>query len=141
MMNDKTVLVLGTFDLLHEGHTFFLQAAKRFGSKLVVVIARDSTVEKVKGRKPVHNEIQRLQTIRNIPMVDEAHLGNVGDKLSIIETIKPDIICLGYDQEHFTHHLKEKLAKRGLFPDIIRITIAHKPEEYKTSIIRKKHNI
>lgn len=49
-----TVLASGVFDLLHLGHVKFLEAAKNAGgenAKLIVVIARDSTVEKTKGKK------------------------------------------------------------------------------------------
>jgi len=43
-----TVLAFGTFDILHKGHEFLLSKAKSFGERLVVVIARDVTVEKFK---------------------------------------------------------------------------------------------
>ncbi len=49
----KIVLASGVFDLLHLGHVRFLEAAKSTGgrgAKLVVVVARDDTVEKKKGR-------------------------------------------------------------------------------------------
>ena len=51
----KVVLASGVFDLLHLGHVKFLEEAKKAGgpnSELVVIVARDSTVEKAKGRKP-----------------------------------------------------------------------------------------
>ena len=47
----KKVMASGTFDLLHPGHGIYLQEAKNLGgynSKLFVVVARDSTVEKEK---------------------------------------------------------------------------------------------
>ena len=52
---EKVVLASGVFDLLHLGHVKFLEDAKKTGgenAKLVVIVARDSTVEKTKGRKP-----------------------------------------------------------------------------------------
>ena len=58
----KVVLASGVFDLLHLGHVRFLEEAKRAGgenAKLIVIIARDSTVEKTKGRKPIMSEDQR----------------------------------------------------------------------------------
>jgi FAD synthetase len=53
---EQIVLASGVFDLLHLGHVRFLEDAKKAGgenAKLIVIIARDSTVEKLKGRKPI----------------------------------------------------------------------------------------
>ena len=47
----KRVLASGVFDLLHLGHVKFLEEAKKTGGKnaeLIVIIARDHTVEKTK---------------------------------------------------------------------------------------------
>ena len=46
----KRVLVFGTFDLLHQGHRYFLTQARRFGDTLIAVVARDEFVEERKGR-------------------------------------------------------------------------------------------
>jgi FAD synthetase len=51
----KIVLASGVFDLLHLGHVRYLEEAKKAGGKnseLIVIIARDSTVEKRKGKNP-----------------------------------------------------------------------------------------
>jgi len=48
----KKVLVFGTFDGLHEGHKNFFKQAREFGDFLVVVVGRDSTIVKTKGRPP-----------------------------------------------------------------------------------------
>ena len=74
----KKVMASGTFDLLHPGHGIYLQEAKNLGgynSKLYVVVARDSTVEKRK-RVPIVGENQRLELIKMLKPVDEAYLGN-----------------------------------------------------------------
>ncbi len=62
----KVVLASGVFDLLHLGHVRFLEEAKRSGgenAKLIVIIARDSTVEKTKGRKTIMSEDQRCALV------------------------------------------------------------------------------
>ena len=99
----RIVLASGVFDLLHLGHVKFLEEAKKAGgsnAKLVVVVARDSTVEKAKGKKPIMSEDQRFALVSAMKVVDEAVLGYekfvIGD---VIEKIKPDIIALGYDQK------------------------------------------
>src|SRR3989344_4576984 len=111
----KKVLVFGTFDGLHEGHKDFFRQAREYGDHLVVVVGKDSTVEKTKNRLPRFNEQERLKVIQESGLVNEARLGNEaapGEKLDpykIVEEIKPDIICLGYDQTFFADKLAEEL--------------------------------
>src|SRR5512138_1743528 len=98
----KVVLASGVFDLLHLGHVRFLEDAKKAGgpsAKLIVIIARDSTAEKTKGKKPIMSEDQRRSLVESLKVVDEAELGLEGlDIGEVIAKIKPDVIALGYDQ-------------------------------------------
>jgi FAD synthetase len=122
--NQKIVLASGVFDLLHLGHVQFLEAAKRAGgekAKLIVVIARDSTVEKTKGRKPIMSEDQRRALVESLKVVDEAVLGyedlDIGE---VIGKIKPDIIALGYDQADMEREVKDYVAKHRLPVQIVK---------------------
>lgn len=135
-MNPIIVLACGTFDILHPGHEYYLKTARTLGTELRVIIARDTTVLKVKGKLPFYDERNRFLQVAGLPYVDTAYLGNEKDKYSLIEQIRPDIICLGYDQVHFTKELKSELAKRGLSPSIVRLK-AHKPDLFKSSNIRQ----
>ena len=65
------VMATGTFDLLHMGHIFYLREAKKLGDELVCVVARDSTVRKLK-HEPVTPEDMRLSIIRELKIVDKA---------------------------------------------------------------------
>lgn len=134
----KRVLVFGTFDVLHEGHRDFFRQARALGDELHVVVARDATVQQVKGRVPQQDEQTRLQAVRVAPGVTEAHLGRTGNKYAIIEDIAPDVIALGYDQTHFSDKLPEELAKRGIRATITRLKPYH-PERYKSSLLRSRH--
>ena len=131
------VMAMGTFDMLHPGHLNYLKEAKRYGDYLVVVVARDKTVEQERGRKPVVDEKDRLNMVKAVNLVDEAVLGNIGDKLSIVEKVKPDFICLGYDQRVDEHKLEEELKSRGLNIDVRRIK-GYKSGIYKSSILKEK---
>lgn len=134
----KKVLVFGTFDGIHPGHINFLEQAREKGDHLAVVIARDSTVEKVKGHLPIKNENERLADIIKMGLVGEAVLGNAGrDPYSIINGIKPDIICLGYDQRTYTDGLQRELDKFGLKTEIFRME-PFCPGKYHSGIIN--HN-
>ncbi|MBI2548987.1 FAD synthase [Candidatus Woesearchaeota archaeon] len=115
------VMVFGTFDVIHTGHLYFLNQAKQHGDYLVVIIARDKTVEMVKGKKPLTPELQRKSRIELLAMVDEARLGQLEDKYADIRAIQPDVICLGYDQTAFVDKLPAKLESFGLSTKIVRM--------------------
>ena len=58
------VMASGTFDIIHPGHAFYLEEAKKLGgagAELFVVIATDKTVEKHK-RIPIMDQEQRAET-------------------------------------------------------------------------------
>jgi FAD synthetase len=130
------VLAFGTYDLLHPGHEHHLRNAKALGDELWVVVARDDTVEKVKGRLPHNDERERMAALQALQYVDHVLLGRPGDKYVVIEEIVPDIIVLGYDQMTFTDALASELAARGLNPKIVRFTKGLEPETYKSSKMR-----
>ena len=136
MNKGKKVLTFGTFDIFHKGHEFYLREARKHSNVLNVVVARDSTVKQIKGKYPLNNELKRLAIIQNLEYVDNAFLGYEENKYKIIEELKPDIICIGYDQNSFTDNLKEILKKRGLNPKIIKFKKTFKPELYKTSKLK-----
>lgn len=119
------VIASGVFDLLHLGHVRFLEEAKKAGgknAKLIVVIARDATVEKTKGKKPIMSEDQRRTLVESLKVVDEAVLGyeslDIGE---VIEKIKPDVIALGYDQSEMETEVKSYVDANKLPVRIVRI--------------------
>ncbi len=126
------VVCFGTFDVFHKGHEYFLKRSGNFGDELIVVVARDETVKEVKGDYPMNNENKRVRKIKNLEYVDDAILGNIKDKYSVIEKLAPDVISLGYDQEAFVSGLEEELEKRNISAVIIRVD-SYKPEVYKSS--------
>ncbi len=128
----KSVMCAGTFDMIHPGHLYFLSESRKYGDKLIVVIARDETSEKFKGRKPMHNERTRLEAVRMLEVVDEAVLGKKGSIFEIIEEIRPSVICLGYDQKVQKQELEDELKKRNLKADVVRIA-GYMPNVYKSS--------
>ena len=127
-----TIICTGTFDMLHAGHLHYFEQAKLLGSKLIVIVARDKNVEAERGKLPLMNENDRLKLIQNLKIVDKAVLGNENDKLKTVEELKPDIICLCYDQKVDEHALKHELMKRHINTQIVRIS-SYKPESYKSS--------
>jgi FAD synthetase len=114
----KIVLASGVFDLLHLGHVKYLEEAKKAGGRnaeLIVIVARDGTVEKRKGKKPIMPENQRRALVESLKVVDEAILGyEEFDIGRVIGKIKPDIIVVGYDQEGMAQTVKNYIEKQGL---------------------------
>ena len=136
------MLASGVFDLLHLGHVKFLEEAKKAGGKnaeLLVIIARDSTVQETKGRKPVMPENQRLALVESLKVVDEAVLGlenfDIGD---VIQRIKPDVIALGYDQVDMERQVREYVNKHGLTVKTVRVGKFEEDELDSSSKIRQK---
>lgn len=120
-----TVLASGVFDLLHYGHIRFLEEAKHLvgkNSKLVVIVARDKTVIRMKGRRPVIPEDQRRALVEALEVVDEALLGYEDMDLdSVIERIKPDVIAVGYDQDEIEEITRAIVEEKGLKLRIIKV--------------------
>ena len=104
-------MVFGTFDGLHKGHLNFFEQAKNFtkNSFLIVSIARDKNVFKIKGKYPSLKEKKRVILVRGCKLVDRAVLSGVKNHLPHIIKMNPDIIALGYDQKAYVKNLKKDL--------------------------------
>ena len=108
------VMAVGVFDLLHAGHLHYLEQAKSLGNHLTVVVAHDDTV-RIRKHEPVTNHDLRRRMVEGLKPVDEAIIGN-SPNVSIFEilpVVNPDIIALGYDQEHAEDSIRTKLVELG----------------------------
>jgi FAD synthetase len=138
----KTVLTSGAFDLLHYGHIRLLEEAKRLGglkAKLVVIVARDETILRLKGRLPVIQEDQRRAVVEALKVVDEALLGYEDlDMSTVIDLIQPDIIAVGYDQDDIESMAIQVINERGLKIEVKRIKKFGQPDLDSSSKIKRK---
>jgi len=135
----KRVVVAGTFDLLHPGHVFLISEAAKMG-EVIVVVARDSNVCRVKGHLPVIPEGQRLYMVRALRGVSEAILGYEGDDIfRIIEELNPDILLLGPDQKVTDEEVQNELLRRNLKTKVKRLRkMFHEQPLCSTSAIIRK---
>src|SRR6202035_2286777 len=78
------VMTGGAFDILHPGHIETLEQARALGDALIVSVARDSTYERNKNRKPHHQELQRRKLVAAVRAVDASVLGS---EVDIFETV------------------------------------------------------
>ena len=127
----KIVMCFGTFDRIHAGHEDYFRQAKELGDEVIVAVFRDATVVEIKGDLPLNNEGERVRKLNEHPMVDEARLDYASDKYRIIEECKPDIICLGFDQEAFSDNIDAELSRRGISCNVVRCQM-YIPETAKT---------
>ncbi len=138
------VLAFGSFDLFHPGHLSYLESARGYGNKLIVIVARDESIRAVKGRTPVFNEKDRVQILKALRIVDNAVIGKrlrtPEDKYNIIKKYKPDVLAFGYDQKIDEKKLKEWLKKNNIKAKIVRIN-AYNKKHYKSSIIKNRLDI
>ena len=138
----KVVLASGTFDLLHFGHVKYLEEAKKAGGKnaeLIVIVARDSTVEKRKGKKTVMPEDQRRSLVESLKVVDEAILGFEDFSIDkVIERINPDVIAVGHDQDGIERDVRKAVAEKKYNVQVAKIGRFGKKELDSSSKIMRK---
>ena len=108
------VMAVGIFDLLHAGHLHYVEQARSLGDELVVVVAHDDTVRKQK-HEPITGQELRRRMVEGLKPVDQAIVGNPPNFpiFEILETVKPDLIALGYDQKHSIESIRGGLSKPG----------------------------
>ena len=117
----RVVLAGGVFDIIHPGHIHTLNSAKALGDVLVVVVATDTTAQKMKKRKPLHKQNQRKDLVSSLSMVDLCVIGQEGDIFKTVEIIKPEIIALGYDQVHQEKFITDGCRKLNLDIKVARL--------------------
>ena len=131
------VMASGVFDILHTGHISYLEQAKAMGDELYVVVACDETVRKRK-HEPITPEGMRLKIVSSVKVVDKAIMGNSGgDIYSILDTVKPDIIVLGYDQTFDEKELESQLRSKGFDITVKRANKSAEDLEATRQIVRK----
>jgi FAD synthetase len=138
-MINKTVVIFGVFDFIHEGHLYFIKEAKKKGNHLVAVVARDNVVKELKGRLPRASEVERINELLKVTDVDLVLLGDpeIGT-YNILREVKPDVVFIGYDQQTLYENLNAAI-KTGKLPMMeVILGKAHKPDILHSSILNKE---
>lgn len=93
-LNQKIVLTMGTFDILHIGHFRYLEKAKAYGDVLIVGVDSDQKVRSRKGpTRPLVPELERLEALTHSRHVDLVFLKKADDpKWQLIKTVRPEIL-------------------------------------------------
>jgi D-beta-D-heptose 7-phosphate kinase/D-beta-D-heptose 1-phosphate adenosyltransferase len=95
----RIVFTNGCFDLMHVGHTRYLQAARALGDVLVVGVNSDDSVRALhKGAdRPIVPDAQRAEVLAALACVDYVVIFPEPDPGSLIATLQPDILVKGGD--------------------------------------------
>ena len=85
------------------------------GDHLTVVVAHDQTV-RIRKHEPVTGMDLRRRMVEGLKPVDKSIIGNPPEvsMFDILPQINPDVIALGYDQEHAEEKIRTSLNERGL---------------------------
>ena len=95
----RIVFTNGCFDLMHIGHTRYLQAAKALGDVLVVGVNSDASVRALDKApdRPIVPEAQRAEVLAALGCVDFVVMFDESDPLQLITAIQPDVLVKGGD--------------------------------------------
>jgi D-glycero-beta-D-manno-heptose 1-phosphate adenylyltransferase len=95
----RVVFTNGCFDLMHVGHTRYLQAARDLGDLLVVGVNTDRSVRSLdKGSdRPIVPEQQRAEVLAALACIDYVVLFDEADPGRLIAEIQPDVLVKGGD--------------------------------------------
>ena len=90
----RVVLTMGTFDILHEGHSMYLEAARGYGDFLIVGVDSDEKVRQRKGpSRPAVPELERLRMVTHQRGVGLVTLKNMDDpRWALISAVRPDVL-------------------------------------------------
>ncbi len=131
------MMVFGTFDGLHEGHRAFLREARDHGDYLVAVVTPDHAVKSLKGREPRLDIHRRMEELRRED-VDEVILGDADlNAWEVIDSRKPDVIALGYDQTELKKALEEHLEHQRRRPEIV-VLSPYRADKFHSSVLNKR---
>lgn len=135
--NTKTVMVAGTFEILHPGHLAYLREAWRLGY-VVAVVSSDENAERNKRRKIVIPQQQRSEVLSSLYYVHKVVPGRPGNIFDIFEEVKPDVILLGPNQNVPEDVVKTEARKRGVNPEVLRMPALKQCELCSTTKILER---
>ena len=95
----RIVFTNGCFDLIHIGHTRYLQAARELGDVLVLGVNTDASVRALnKGAgRPIVPDAQRAEVLAALACVDYVVLFDEPDPARLVAELQPDVLVKGGD--------------------------------------------
>ena len=92
------VFTNGCFDILHPGHTRYLQDARNLGDHLVVGVNSDRSVKAIKDSgRPILAEQVRVELVASLACVDTVLIFDEDTPFRVIKYLLPSILVKGGD--------------------------------------------
>ena len=131
-----SVLVFGTFDLLHPGHISLLTSAAAYG-QLIIALTPDKLCVQYKGQLPIHPYAEREQRLRRLPIVTNVvPSDHIPNSFTILDRMRPRTIVLGYDQGALTDAIGQRIKALRLSCNIVQAA-PYRSEVYQSSYLRE----
>ena len=94
----RVVFTNGCFDVLHRGHTAYLNQARRLGDVLVVAINDDASTRRLKGAgRPINPVHDRAGVLAALSCVDYVTVFSEDTPVRLIELLRPEVFAKGGD--------------------------------------------
>ncbi len=94
----KVVFTNGCFDILHEGHVTYLEAARKQGDCLIIGLNSDASIHSIKGPdRPVNKENSRARLLAALGCVDYVVIFGDDTPLHLISSLMPNVLVKGAD--------------------------------------------
>jgi len=110
----KRVFVSGCYDMLHSGHVAFFEEAASYGD-LYVGLGSDKTINRLKGRKTINTDRERLYMVKALRMVKDAWINSGSGLMDFdkeVKLLRPDIFFV--NEDGFTPDKQEFCNKLGI---------------------------
>jgi rfaE bifunctional protein nucleotidyltransferase chain/domain len=130
----RIVLTNGCFDVLHRGHTRYLNQAKQLGDVLVVALNSDESARRLKGPdRPINPVGDRAGIIAALSCVDYVTVFETDTPIPLIEAVKPDIYAKGGD---YSPQMLEETATVEAYGGQVSI-LDYVSEHSTTAVVRR----
>ena len=117
----------GCFDLLHVGHTRYLQAAASEADRLVVAINDDTMAGRKGPGRPIMDAAERAEIVAALRGVDYVVVFPEPTVAPLLELLRPDVHCKGTDYTADTVPERDTVLGYGG-----RIAIVGDPKDHST---------
>lgn len=115
----RVVLTNGVFDLLHTGHLFYLQQARRLGDALIIALNADESVRALKGpTRPIQTEEQRAYALAALACIDAITIFREPRLTAELRALRPDVYCKAGDYTLEKLNAEERRALQDVGAEI-----------------------
>jgi rfaE bifunctional protein nucleotidyltransferase chain/domain len=125
----KIVFTNGCFDIIHIGHIRYLKEAKKLGHILIIGLNSDSSVNRLKPKRPINPESHRAEVLSSLEIVDYVTIFNEDTPYELIKHLMPDVLVKGGDWK------KEDIVGSDIVPEVY--SLPYISGVSTTEIIRK----